>query len=220
MYTISVNATYYTPHQEIQKYVTWGRMNAISGNVLYVWRTIYAPHQAIQYIVRHIKKYKKYATLWNTVCCTPHQKLQEVCHIRKYRMRVIAENALYVWRTTYTQHQEIQYIVGHTREYKRYATSGYTWCTLYQEMPSKSEEQYMRHIRRYNILYATSGNTKSTPHQVIQDARHIGKFYVYLRNYIYAISRNAMYVWRTIYTPHRKIQYIVRHIRKYKMYVT
>ena len=96
---------YCTPHQEIHeiRHIRKYRMKAISRNVMYVWRTIYTPNQAIQYIVRHIKKYKKYATSVNTVCCTPHHEKQEVCHIRKYGMCVIAENVMYFWRT----HQEI-----------------------------------------------------------------------------------------------------------------
>ena len=79
------------------------------------------------------------------------------------------------------------------------------------------------HNKRLNILHATSGKTKCAPHQVIQDVRHMGKYYVYLKNSICAISRNAMYVWRTIYTiyctPHQDIQN-VRHIRNYRKYYT
>ena len=166
-------------------------MYAISGNVMHVWRTIYTPHQEIQYIVRHIKKYKKCATLGNTGCTqyhempktiyTPHQEIRYIVrHIRKYKKYATSVNTgctpyQEMLRTIYTPHQEIHYIVHHSRKYKKDATSGNTGCEPYHEMSCMSEEQFIRQISRYNILYATSRNTKSTPHQEIQDVRHIRK---------------------------------------------
>ena len=145
MYAISGNTMYvwrtiYTPyhemlfivrHQAIQevRHTKKYRIHTISGNVTYVWITIYTPHLAIQYIVRHIKKYKKYATPGDTVCCAPHQEIQEVCNKRKYRMCVKAENALYVWRTIYMPHQDIKCVVLHSRKNRKHVTSGNTWCT-------------------------------------------------------------------------------------------
>ena len=173
-------------------------------------RTIYTPHQEIQYIVRHIRKYKKYVTSGNTGC-TPYQE----------RLT-----------TLYTPHQEIQYILRHIKKYIKYATSGNAGCTPYQEMlktiyTPHQEIQKVRHIRKYrmyvclkNNIYATSGETMyCTPHQDIQKVRHIRKYRMYAisgnaKNNIYATSGNTIYC-----TPHQEIQK-VRHIRKYTMYAT
>ena len=111
IYVTSEDTIYCTPHQEIQKvrHIRIYRINALSGNAIYVWRIIYTPHQKIQYIVRHIRKYKKYVTSGNTGCapyqeilcisaeqyihhfrneiyCIPHQEMEEISHIRQNRM--------------------------------------------------------------------------------------------------------------------------------------
>ena len=119
------------------------RMYAISGNVMYDWRTIYTPHQAIQYIVRHTRKYKKYATSGNTGC-TPYKEML---------------------RTIFTPHQEIQYIVRHIRKYKKYAISG---NTMFPYATSGNLTPFWCGVPNFStphqeILYATSVNT---PHQV------------------------------------------------------
>ena len=105
-----------------------------------------------------------------------------------------------------------------------------------------SEEHYIHHSRSENIMYTTPGNGRNKPHQAKQDVRHTRK-YQYIRhirrpNVLYATSGNTKSmppqdrqylsfirkrcVWRKIYkyTPQQTIQYIVRHIRKYKTYAT
>ena len=131
------------------------RMYAIPGNIVYVWRTIDPSYQQTQCIVRHIRKYKKYAhqeiqgvrntrncyvaltnsiyaTSGETIYWTPHQEINSLRHIKIYSIYAITGIAMHVWRTIYTPHREIQYIVSHIRKYKEYVTSGNTGCTPYQ----------------------------------------------------------------------------------------
>ena len=159
IYPTSGDTVYCTPHKEIQE-------------IRHSRNTGCTPYQEMLFIVRHIRKYKKYATSGNTGC-TPYQEML---------------------RTIYTRHQEIQKIVRHIRKYKKYVTSGNTRCIPYQEMLF-----IVRHIRKYH-KYVTSGNTVctpyqdryvclknnicatsgdaiySTPHQEIQKVRHIRKY--------------------------------------------
>ena len=195
------------PHQEIQKVrnIRIYMMYALSGNTIYVWKTIYAPHQKIQYIVRHIRKYKEYATSGNSgctpyreilciseelyirhitkcyVCLKNNQEIQKVSHIRINRMYALSGNAIYVCRTNYTPQQKIKYIVRHIRKYKECATSGNTGCTRYREILYISEELYIRHITKCyvclkNNMFATPGNKVCcTAQQEIQEVCHIRK---------------------------------------------
>ena len=203
----SEDAIYCTPYQEIQEalHIRIYVINALSGNAIYVWRIIYTPHQKIQYIVRHIMKYKMYVTSGNTgnavhmlrTIYTPHQEIQdiirhirkkqEIRHIRKYRMYTISGNAIYY----YAPHQEMQE-VRHIRKYKMYAISGkviYVWRTIYT--PLAAIQYIVRHIKKYE-KYATSGNTGCTPyHEMLcmceeQYTRHIRIY-----NRFYATSGNA-----------------------------
>ena len=202
------NAMYATSRNTKNRPHKKKRMFAIPGNIMYVWKTINPSYQETQCIVRHIRKYKKYAISGNkglrhirkcyvslkksihatpgdTIYWMPHQEMQKVRHIQIYSIYAISGNAMHLWRAIYTLHQEIQeichirkyrvytisgnaiYCTPH-QKYKKYVTSGNTWYTPYQEMLRLSEEQYLRRIRRYNILYAPPRNTKSTPHQGIQ----------------------------------------------------
>ena len=156
IYVTSEDTIYCTPHQEMQKvcHIRIYRINALSVNAIYVWRTIYTLLQERKYNVHHTTKWKKQATSGKTGCA-PYQEI-----------------------SIHPSYQETQCIVRYIRKYKKYATSGYTVSKLYQKTLSVSDEKYKRHSRRYNILYATSGNRKSTPHQEIQDVRHIRKCYV------------------------------------------
>ena len=70
---------------------------------------------------------------------------------------------------------------------------------------------WFRKCRECYLLYATSGNTRSTSHKEIQDVRHIRKCYVCLKNNIYATSGDTI-----CRTPHQEIQK-VRHIREYRI---
>ena len=168
--------------------------------------------------------------------CAPHQEIQKVCHIRKYRMYAISGNALYLWRRVYTPHQEIQYTGHHIRKCKKYATSGYTVYAPYQEtlcICKRHTKKYKKYVTSGNIActpyqemlsivcrireykkYVTSGNTGYTPYQEMllmseeQYWRRIRRY-----NILYATSRYTKGM------PHQEIQCVVLHIRKYKKYI-
>ena len=162
IYATSGDTIYCAPHQDIPKVRHIRKYRCTPYQEML--RTIYTPHQEIQYIVRHIMKYKKCATSGITGY-TPYQEML---------------------RTIYTPHQEIQYIVRHIKKYKKYATSRNTVCASYHEMLCMCKKQYIRHIRRYNILYATLGNTRNTSCQEIQNVHHIRKC-----SLLHATSGNA-----------------------------
>ena len=63
IYSIWGDTMQCTPHQEKQQiaHTKNKRMFAIPGNIVYVWRTIDPSYQETQCIVRHTRKYKKYA---------------------------------------------------------------------------------------------------------------------------------------------------------------
>ena len=198
------NAMYATSRNTKNRPHKKKRMFAIPGNIMYVWKTINPSYQETQCIVRHIRKYKKYAISGNkglrhirkcyvslkksihatpgdTIYWMPHQEMQKVRHIRIYSIYAISGNAMHLWRAIYTLHQEIQEI-----------------C----------------HIRRYRVFTISGNAIYCTAHQEIQEVRHIRKYM------IYTISGNVTFVWRTIFTPHQAIQYIVRPAKKYKKHAT
>ena len=140
----------------------------------------------------HIRRYNMLNAKSGNTKSTPYQVIQDVQRRRKCfvclknNICATSENTMYSM-----PHQEIQkvYII-------------YTGCMLYQERPSMPAEQHIRHIRIYNVLYATSGNKKKPSNQEIQDVRHIRKYKKY------ATSENKGWtpyqeMLRIIHTPHQ-----------------
>ena len=103
-------------------------------NVLYATsgNTKSTPHQDIQYLSFIRKRYLCLTKNINatadddTIYCTPHQEIEKVRHIRKYRMYAISGNVMYNCRTIYTPLQERQCNEHHIRKCKKQATSGKT----------------------------------------------------------------------------------------------
>ena len=128
--------------------------------------------------MRQIRRYNTlHATSGNTRSMS-HQEIQNVRHIRQcyicLKNRVYAASDETIYRIP---HREIQEVC-HFRKYRMYAIWG---NAIYV-----SEEWCIRRIRRDDILYTTSGNTRSMQQQVIQDVRHIRKYHKCVMNNICA----------------------------------
>ena len=128
---------------------------------------------------------KRYNILYAT---SGIQEIQDVCHIKRYKMHAMPGNIIRIWRAIYMPHQYRRYIACHIRKYRNYATSRNTGCAPYQKILYMCDEQYIRNTGRDNTLCAISGSTGRMPNQKTENVRYNRKYYICMENNMCATS--------------------------------